>query len=268
MDQNNQNTGDQSIQGDDNSSQQSGQGMQGDQGAQAQGSQTTQGGQATQGDQTVQGDQSTQDQGQLVVDPQTGIPTPPPTGGGQTQQGDAKTDDKKKDELPAISDEEAEKFDMRSFDPTLKPDLTSLSDDSLGKALGTQGKQYDGGQMTAAEQFEDIKNTQIQPHSLQLDSTLFLELLAGSISLMYAEKKAIIDQIPKLSQMQVDELLKILKEEKKKFAALNKKHTEELKKIESKHDNSEEKDKLHQAEVEQRSSDEEAAAELLRKLQG
>jgi hypothetical protein len=187
--------------------------------------------------------------------------------GGAGQGDDSKKDDKKTD-LPEISDEEAQKFDMRTFDETLKPDLTTLSDDSLGKALGTQGKQYDGGHLTAAQQFEDICNTQIGENSLNFNPKEFLELLAGSISLMYAEKKAIIDQIPKLSQFQIDELLKILREEKKKFAALNKKHTEELKKIEAKHDNSEEKEKLHNEELSQRSADEEAAAELLRKLQG
>ncbi len=198
------------------------------------------------------------------------VAPPMPQGGGSTGQGDdsAKDDKKKKENLPEVSDEEVDSFDMKEFDPSLKPDLTQLSDDSLGKALGTQGKQYDGGQMTAAQQYEDIINTPVPESNVNCDWKLFLELLAGSISLMYPEKKAIIGQIPKLSQFQVDELFKILKEEKKKFTQLNKKHQTELKKLEDKHTNPEEKEKLKEAENVQKDTDAEAAAELLRKLQG
>lgn len=63
----------------------------------------------------------------------------------------------------------------------------------------------------------------------------FLKLLAGSISLMRDEKWRIIQAIPKLSQFQIDELFKILTEEKKKFSELSPKHLLQLQKLEQKH---------------------------------
>ncbi len=67
------------------------------------------------------------------------------------------------------------------------------------------------------------------------DEQLFLKLLAGSISLMRDEKWRIIQAIPKLSQFQIDELFKILQEEKRKFAELSPKHLLQLQKLEQKH---------------------------------
>lgn len=67
------------------------------------------------------------------------------------------------------------------------------------------------------------------------DEQLFLTLLRGSISLTRDEKWRIIQAIPKLSQFQIDELQKILDEEKKKFSALSPKHLLQLMKLEQKH---------------------------------
>jgi hypothetical protein len=67
------------------------------------------------------------------------------------------------------------------------------------------------------------------------DEQKFLLLLAGSISLMRDEKWRIIQAIPKLSQFQIDELFKILTEEKKKFSELSPKHLLQLQKLEQKH---------------------------------
>ena len=67
------------------------------------------------------------------------------------------------------------------------------------------------------------------------DEQKFLKLLAGSISLMRDEKWRIIQAIPNLSQFQLDELHKILDEEKKKFAELSPKHLLQLQKLEQKH---------------------------------
>lgn len=75
----------------------------------------------------------------------------------------------------------------------------------------------------------------VPAHSLNFDETYFLRLLAGSISLTKEEKKRIIEAIPKLSQFQIDELIKILEEEKRKFADLDVKHLEQLRKLEEKH---------------------------------
>jgi len=69
----------------------------------------------------------------------------------------------------------------------------------------------------------------------QFDVQEFLSLLRGSISLTRDEKWRIIQAIPKLSQFQIDELQKILQEEKKKFSNLSPKHLLQLMKLEQKH---------------------------------
>lgn len=67
------------------------------------------------------------------------------------------------------------------------------------------------------------------------DEQKFLTLLRGSISLTRDEKWRIIQAIPKLSQFQVDELQKILEEERRKFSELSPKHLSQLQKLEQKH---------------------------------
>lgn len=69
----------------------------------------------------------------------------------------------------------------------------------------------------------------------KFDENEFLMLLASSISLSKAEKKRIIDAVPKLKQWQVDELMNIFKEEKQKFAQLSKKHVPQLEKLAKQH---------------------------------
>lgn len=76
---------------------------------------------------------------------------------------------------------------------------------------------------------------QMPQHSLQFDEQKFLHLLAGSISLTKEEKKRIIDSLPRLKQSQVDELMRIFEEERKKFAELSAKHVDQLKKLEQQH---------------------------------
>lgn len=67
------------------------------------------------------------------------------------------------------------------------------------------------------------------------DEQTFLMLLRGSISLTRDEKWRIVQAIPKLSQFQVDELQKILEEERRKFSELSPKHLLQLMKLEQKH---------------------------------
>jgi hypothetical protein len=67
------------------------------------------------------------------------------------------------------------------------------------------------------------------------DEQTFLMLLRGSISLTRDEKWRIIQAIPKLSQFQIDELQKILEEERRKFSELSPKHLLQLMKLEQKH---------------------------------
>lgn len=69
----------------------------------------------------------------------------------------------------------------------------------------------------------------------QFDEQVFLGLLRGSISLTRDEKWRIIQAIPKLSQFQIDELQKILDEEKYKFSQLSPKHLKHLMQLEKKH---------------------------------
>ncbi len=67
------------------------------------------------------------------------------------------------------------------------------------------------------------------------DQERFLTLLRGSISLTRDEKWRIIQAVPKLSQFQIDELQKILQEERQKFSELSPKHLLQLMKLEQKH---------------------------------
>ena len=80
-----------------------------------------------------------------------------------------------------------------------------------------------------------VIEVKIPAHSLKFDEQYFLHLLAGSISLTRDEKKRIIDSIPRLRQGQVDELVRIFEEERRKFAELSAKHVEQLKKLEKQH---------------------------------
>lgn len=94
-------------------------------------------------------------------------------------------------------------------------------------------KDYRFGSITITTTNENIA---IPGHpETQFDEQLFLSLLRGSISLTRDEKWRIIQAIPKLSQFQIDELQKILDEEKKKFSQLSPKHLLQLMKLEQKH---------------------------------
>jgi hypothetical protein len=80
------------------------------------------------------------------------------------------------------------------------------------------------------------QNVAVPAHpEVKFDEQSFLLLLRGSISLTRDEKWRIIQAIPKLSQFQIDELQKILEEEKAKFALLSPKHLKHLLSLERKH---------------------------------
>lgn len=66
------------------------------------------------------------------------------------------------------------------------------------------------------------------------DEAYFLKMLSGSISLTKNEKKKIVDSIGKLSQYQIDELIKIFEEERRKFAELDEKHQVKIRELQSK----------------------------------
>ncbi|NLG07585.1 hypothetical protein GX553_03995 [Candidatus Peribacteria bacterium] len=105
-------------------------------------------------------------------------------------------------------------------------------DDEDIRILGEVGD-YRFGSITAHLNNENIP---LPSHpEAQFDEQAFLTLLRGSISLTRDEKWRIIQAIPKLSQFQIDELQKILGEEKRKFSELSPKHLIQLKKLEEKH---------------------------------
>ncbi|MCD6109821.1 hypothetical protein J7J83_03630 [bacterium] len=84
--------------------------------------------------------------------------------------------------------------------------------------------------------FTDGIKIKLQPHpDTNFDNDKFLMLLASSISLSKTEKKRIIDAVPKLKQWQIDELITIFEEEKKKFSQLSKKHVPQLEKLAKQH---------------------------------
>ncbi|OIO53384.1 hypothetical protein COT40_00240 [Candidatus Peregrinibacteria bacterium CG08_land_8_20_14_0_20_41_10] len=71
----------------------------------------------------------------------------------------------------------------------------------------------------------------VPAHSLRFNEMYFLQLIAGSLSLTIEEKRKIIESIPKLSQKQIDELIKIFEEEIEKFNELAEKHDEQIQKL-------------------------------------
>ena len=105
-------------------------------------------------------------------------------------------------------------------------------DDEDIKILAEIGNYRFGSVMTALN--NDKVVVPAHPET-NFDEQKFLTLLRGSISLTRDEKWRIIQAIPKLSQFQIDELQKILEEEKFKFSQLSPKHLKHLQQLEKKH---------------------------------
>ncbi len=105
-------------------------------------------------------------------------------------------------------------------------------DDEDIRVLGEVGSYRFG---TIADQLSN-ENILAPAHpNTVFDEQRFLTLLRGSISLTRDEKWRIVKAIPNLSQFQVDELQKILEEERRKFSELSPKHLTQLMKLEQKH---------------------------------
>ena len=86
------------------------------------------------------------------------------------------------------------------------------------------------------QQQQFIASIKIPPHpNTQFNEQEFIQLLAGSISLTVNEKHRIVQAIAQLSQFQIDELIKIFREEQQKFAELEKKHAEQVAELEKQH---------------------------------
>ncbi len=122
--------------------------------------------------------------------------------------------------------------------------------------------------ITGGDDHSFITTVPIPTHAnTQFDEKKFLALLAGSISLTKTEKQRIITSIPKLSQYQIDELMRIFGEEQKKFSELNAKHSDQLKKLEEKHKD-DWNDIEQQAKQKKQTKKDDADAEALRKKLG
>lgn len=59
----------------------------------------------------------------------------------------------------------------------------------------------------------------LPPHRLDIDETKFLSLLRHCVCLMKTEKRKIIEAFPRLSQYQVDHLIRIMEDEARDIAA-------------------------------------------------
>lgn len=113
---------------------------------------------------------------------------------------------------------------------------------------------------------DGIKMT-LQDHpDTQFDDDEFITLLASSISLSKAEKKRILDAVPKLKQWQVDELMTIFNEEKKKFAQLSKKHIPQLEKLAKQHYEDWKDLEMQQAQEGKKEEEEKKADEIRKSL--
>ena len=103
----------------------------------------------------------------------------------------------------------------------------------------------------------------LPPHQLKIDEKAFLRLLAGSVSLMREEKKRIIQAVPRLTQEQIDELIRILGEEKEKFSELDISHKDQLRQLEAKAESEWSALELEMS-APQKAKDEKADAEKIR----
>ncbi|MFA5829500.1 MAG: hypothetical protein WC843_03325 [Candidatus Gracilibacteria bacterium] len=162
----------------------------------------------------------------------------------------------------------------QQVNPAAQPQFGQASSQQMGMNPGM------GGQMMPPPPVEDTTPANFQigsklpqiiaikvpDHTLKFDEQNFLHLLAGSISLTKDEKKRIIESIPKLKQSQVDELIRIFEEERRKFAELSTKHVEQLKKLEKQHYDEWMDLELSQKAQEKQSNDQAQAEEIRKKL--
>ena len=100
----------------------------------------------------------------------------------------------------------------------------------------------------------------------QFDDENFLNLLEGSISLTYEEKKRVIDAIPRLKIEQIHELISIFEEEKKKFAELEKEYADDVAKLKAERTKEIEINKIKEEEAGQSEADVQAAEDIKRQM--
>lgn len=187
-----------------------------------------------------------QDQGQQpMADQAAAVPTPPPTQGGgqqgdgqQAAGGQAQGAGQQGDGQAAATQAKGEENFLRPRPP----------DSELG--IGNVGE------------FNTSVAVPAHPNTT-FDEGYFLKMLSGSISLTKNEKKKIVESIPKLSQFQIDELIKIFEEERRKFSELDEKHQVKIRELQAKQ--TEDWKDLEMAEQQEgRQEEDTAAAEALK----
>ena len=155
-----------------------------------------------------------------------GMPTPPPTMGNQGQMGG----------MPTPPPTMGGQWPMGGGMPTPPPTMGGQW--PMGGGMPTPPRQEEDktpANFQLGKLFTNRLNVPVGEHILNFDEQRFINLLAGSISLSKAEKKRIIDSIPKLKQEQIDELIRIFEEERFKFSQLSKKHVPQLEKLAIQH---------------------------------
>ncbi len=159
-----------------------------------------------------------------------------PFGLGGSQQSSTQSDSS--NSQSEESDQTSSKPPTKQSDkPTPKKDdgvrvKTVKADDSSDETENEEDKTPANFQIGKKSQEIRIK---LKPHNLNFNEDYFLKLLAGSISLNRDEKKRILDSIPTLRQSQINQLIEIFEDEKRKFADLPDKHQKELEKLDKKH---------------------------------
>ncbi|MBI5299651.1 MAG: hypothetical protein HY877_05090 [Deltaproteobacteria bacterium] len=109
----------------------------------------------------------------------------------------------------------------------------------------------------------------VPPHpNTKFDEAYFLKMLSGSISLTKNEKKKIVESVPKLSQYQIDELIKIFEEERRKFAELDDKHQVKIRELQQKQVEDWKDLEMEKVQTAQKGEEEDKAAALRQKLMG
>ncbi len=166
---------------------------------------------------------------------------------------------------PAESTEPAEAVEPTAGQPVTRKagqkDLSGIMEENvdISSLVSNAGNK--------AEQDKFLQEIKIPEHpNTKFDDKKFVSLLAGSISLTFTEKKKIIEALPQLSQFQVDELMKIFEEEQQKFTELEKKHAEQVAKLEKEHADNPEAEKAKAEEVAKQKQEGQEAEDIKKSL--
>jgi len=116
------------------------------------------------------------------------------------------------------------------------PDFANMSEVDATNELKNRGfRDFTFEYFSGAKQIILWTAVRLPTHKLDIDEERFLRLLIISVSLLPEEKARIVEAIPQLTQQQLDELITILEEEGRKFAALDSQHRHQLDALNNKH---------------------------------